>query len=319
MGSAKKKSGGMSFKTRLGLIVFVLIFTATFVVWLLNRLGIVTYDDLMIRAGLKEKPAVSPVFQIHFVDVGQGDCTVVICGGQVMVIDSGDRDDSNRAIGYLRSLGIRDIDYLIATHPHADHIGEMAEIINGFNVKKFIMPRSPDELIPTTRSYEEMLDALSAKGMKITAASDTSFSFGEHEECRADLITSHLENADDLNNYSVLVRLTHGDNSFLVTGDCEKEEEADILSRGTDLRAKVLRAGHHGSSTSSTAEFLDAVDPKYAVISCGLHNDYGHPNKTTVNRLAKYADKIYVTAEVGSVVFTSDGEGLSIETRKTGK
>lgn len=120
----------------------------------------------------------------------------------------------------------------------------------------------------------------------------------------------------DLNNYSTLVKITDGENSFLITGDCETTEEKDILSQGYDVSAKVLKAGHHGSSTSSGVDFLNKVMPRYAVISCGKGNKYGHPHEETVTRLKKYASHLYVTADVGTIVFSSDGEGLSVFAEK---
>ncbi len=310
MAKSRRKKSGLSFKARMWLILLVIAAFAAGVISLLHFTGIMTVNEMLYKAGFKDKPAVSPDTQVHFIDVGQGDCTLVISKGEVMVIDSGDRDDSDSVVKYLKEQGVKKIKYLIATHPHADHIGEMPEIIGSFDVENFIMPKIPDEFVPATKTYEDMLAALKAKGIKATKAEDCELTLGE---CKLKLYKSNIENDSNLNNYSVLVKVVHGSNSFLITGDCEREEEQDILSRGCDIRAKVLKAGHHGSYTSSSAEFLDKVLPRYVVISCGRVNDYGHPNEETVDRLAKYADEIYVTAEVGTVVFESDGEGISVK------
>ena len=213
---------------------------------------------------------------------------------------------------YLEKQGVTELKYLIATHPHADHIGEMSEIIDQFQVDKFIMPKVKADMTPTTTIYEKMLKSIKAKGLKITQAKPMEFELGS---CKVELFTPKKD-YDNLNDYSTLVKITDGDNSFLITGDCETAEEKDILSQGYDVSAKVLKAGHHGSSTSSGVDFLNKVMPRYAVISCGKGNKYGHPHEETVTRLKKYASHLYVTADVGTIVFSSDGEGLSVSAEK---
>ena len=249
---------------------------------------------------------------MHFIDVGQGDSTLVISQGEAMLIDSGDKDDSNKIEKYLEKQGVTELKYLIATHPHADHIGEMSEIIDQFQVDKFIMPKVKADMTPTTTIYEKMLKSIKTKGLKITQAKPMEFELGS---CKVELFTPKKD-YDNLNNYSTLVKITDGENSFLITGDCETTEEKDILSQGYDVSAKVLKAGHHGSSTSSGVDFLNKVMPRYAVISCGKGNKYGHPHEETVTRLKKYASHLYVTADVGTIVFSSDGEGLSVSAEK---
>ena len=207
---------------------------------------------------------------------------------------------------------MKELKYIIATHPHAHHIGEMSEIIDQFQVDKFIMPKVKADMTPTTTIYEKMLKSIKAKGLKITQAKPMEFELGS---CKVELFTPKKD-YDDLNNYSTLVKITDGENSFLITGDCETTEEKDILSQGYDVSAKVLKAGHHGSSTSSGVDFLNKVMPRYAVISCGKGNKYGHPHEETVTRLKKYASHLYVTADVGTIVFSSDGEGLSVSAEK---
>lgn len=295
---------------RIKLILLVIALFCVGVVCLLHFTGIVPFENISVMLGLSDKPATRSDLEVHFIDVGQGDCTLIMSQGEVMVIDSGDRDETNRAQEYLREHGVKRIDYLIATHPHADHIGEMAEIIEGFEVENFIMPRIPDKYVPTSRTYEDMLLALQAKGLKATPASDSSFTLGC---CEVQTFASPMDDSENMNNYSVVVKIVNGKNSFLITGDCEKAEEKELIAKGFDLSAKVLKVGHHGSSTSSSAAMLDEVDPDYAVISCGKDNSYGHPHDETVRRLSKYANEVYVTAARGDVVFISDGKGLSVE------
>lgn len=306
--SAKKKNSTAPLKKAVTLIaVFVvLLFTV------LDLTGLVSFDSLLIKAGVEDKPAEHAQTEVHFIDVGQGDSTLVISQGEAMLIDSGDKDDSNKIEKYLEKQGVTELKYLIATHPHADHIGEMSEIIDQFQVDKFIMPKVKADMTPTTTIYEKMLKSIKANGLKITQAKPMKFELGS---CKVELFTPK-KNYDDLNNYSTLVKITDGENSFLITGDCETAEEKDILSQGYDVSAKVLKAGHHGSSTSSGVDFLNKVMPRYAVISCGKGNKYGHPHEETVTRLKKYASHLYVTADVGTIVFSSDGEGLSVSAEK---
>lgn len=306
--SAKKKNSTAPLKKAVTLIaVFVvLLFTV------LDLTGLVSFDSLLIKAGIEDKPAEHAQTEVHFIDVGQGDSTLVISQGEAMLIDSGDKDDSNKIEKYLEKQGVTELKYLIATHPHADHIGEMSEIIDQFQVDKFIMPKVKADMTPTTTIYEKMLKSIKAKGLKITQAKPMKFELGS---CKVELFTPKKD-YDNLNDYSTLVKITDGDNSFLITGDCETAEEKDILSQGYDVSAKVLKAGHHGSSTSSGVDFLNKVMPRYAVISCGKGNKYGHPHEETVTRLKKYASHLYVTADVGTIVFSSDGEGLSVSAEK---
>ncbi|MBQ8967562.1 ComEC/Rec2 family competence protein [Ruminococcus sp.] len=312
----KKPAPKLPLKKRLKLMLTVLVLFCVGAAALLHFTGIMPVSEIFFRLGIYDRPATRADLEVHFIDVGQGDCTLVMSKGEIMVIDSGDRDDSNRVEKYLLEHGVTRINYLIATHPHADHIGEMAEIMGTFTVDNFIMPYVPEDYIPDTKCYEDMLKMASAMGVESSYAEDKSFRLGE---CDVKMYASGIESSENLNDYSVIVKLVHGSNSFLFTGDCENTEEADLLSRKLDLKAKVLKAGHHGSYTSSSAEFLDEVLPDYAVISCGRNNDYGHPHDATLRRLSKYADNIYITSRDGDVVFISDGKGLSVECAKKAK
>ncbi len=311
--SAKTRSAKnrrLSLRQRVRLIILVLLLFAAGVLCLLHYTGLISVQDVLVKLGLADRPATRADLEVHYIDVGQGDSILVASQGQIMLIDSGERDDSNAVETYLIRHGIHHIDRLIATHPHSDHIGEMAEIIYTFDVDEFMMPRIPDAYVPTTKCYEDMLNAINVRDVDVMPPEDISFELGC---CQVDVYTSDIKDSENLNNYSLIVKVKHGNNSFLFTGDCENEEEMSLLKKGVDLRAKVLKAGHHGSSTSSSADFLDAVDPAYAVISCGKVNDYGHPHEETVRRISKYARQTYITARDGTVVFVSDGYGLSVE------
>lgn len=262
----------------------------------------------------KEKPQVldtAKTTNVYFVDVGQGDATLVMSDGHNMLIDTGERDDMNTLIHFLEDKGIKTLDYLVISHPHIDHMGEASEILKQFDVDKIIMPDTGRN-VPTSSTYKYYLQTVKKLNKKITAAKDITFTLGE---MIVSLFTSKQQH-EDLNNYSVLVKLVHGENSFLITGDCEFEEEREMLEQDFDLNADVLRSGHHGSYQSSYNIFLEAVRPSYAVVSCGKDNMYGHPNEQTVKRLKQFADHYYCTMTDGTITFSSDGKGLSVITEK---
>lgn len=306
MASRKKKYAPSSLRKSVLGICAVLIIAAAAVV--LDKFGLLT-DGQTAGTGKKKTEAVNADTTVEFIDVGQGDSTLVCSDGEYMLIDTGDRDSGNTVINYLKDSGVERLEYLILTHPHADHIGEAAEIAEEFEIGKVIAPNVPDDLVPTSAVYENLLDAMEEKDLKFRAARDESFELGE---CTAETFAPHGDYSN-INNYSVLVKITHGENSFLITGDCEVQEEREFLERGCDLSADVLKAAHHGSDTSSSSEWLSAVMPQYTVISCGVDNKYGHPDDETYTRICKYSPKVYITAEDGTVVFESDGKGISVK------
>ena len=250
--------------------------------------------------------------KVHFIDVGQGDCTLVMSRGEAMLIDSGERDDSDRVIKYLKEQGITKLSCIIVTHPHTDHMGEMPDILKAFKTDKFIMPKVPDNMVPTIMRYEKMLKQIKNQGLEISWSSNSEFRLGDA------VINTYTPKGqfEELNDYSTVVKISCGSRKFLISGDMEKEEESDLLAQRFDFRADVLKVPHHGSYKGTTSELLKAVGAQYAVICCGKNNDYGHPHDSTLKRIKKFISSVYITKDNGDIVFTTDGKSLTVTTQR---
>lgn len=246
-------------------------------------------------------PAAGNGLQVHFIDVGQGDSILAESDGHFMLVDAGENDQADTVVRYLKQAGVTSLDYVIGTHPHSDHIGGLDKVIDEFTVGKIILP--PVE--HTSRTFEDVLNAISNKGLKITKpVPGDSYSLGD---ASFTVVAPVSDYGNDLNNWSVGIRLTYGSNSFLMCGDAESRAEADMLGSGELLSADVLKAGHHGSSTSTSDAFLKKVSPSYVVIQCGKDNSYGHPHKETMEKLKKAGCQVFSTDEDGTAVASSDG------------
>ena len=241
---------------------------------------------------------------VHYIDVGQGDSILAGSDGHYMLIDAGENDQADTVVSYLKQAGVTSLDYVIGTHPHSDHIGGLDKVIDEFTVGKIILP--PVE--HTTRTFEDVLNAVSNKGLKITKpVPGSTYTLGS---ASFTIVAPVKDYGNDLNNWSVGIRLTYGSNSFLMCGDAESQAESDMLERGMPLKADVLKAGHHGSSTS-TSVFLKAVSPSYVVIQCGKDNSYGHPHKETMEKLEKAGCQVLRTDEYGTITASSDGTQIT--------
>lgn len=247
---------------------------------------------------------------VHYIDVGQADSILIqLPNGENMLIDAGNNADGDLLVDYLNNLGISAINYLVGTHPHEDHIGGLDNAIRAFKVDNFYMPK----ISHTTKTFQDVLTASEENNLEITTAKagDNILDEGNLEISILAPVNSKYE---DLNNHSAVVRLAYGDTSFLFMGDAEEESEEEILSTNANLKSDVLKVGHHGSSSSTSSEFLKAVDPSYAIICVGEDNDYGHPHKETIERLGDIPT--YRTDLNGTIVITSDGNSLNINTEK---
>ena len=240
---------------------------------------------------------------IDFIDVGQADSILVRNQDKVMIIDAGTNEAGETVVNYLKNLGITKIDYLIGTHPHEDHIGGLDDVINNFDIGQIYMPK----IETTTKTFEDVLDAIENKNLTITAPNKGDKI--ELGQAVGEFMTEPILDKDNLNVSSLVLRLEFGNTSYLFMGDAEEENEETIHWPKTD----VLKVGHHGSSTSSSESFLEQVQPQYAVIMAGKDNSYGLPTQETIDKLNNRGSEIYRTDEDGTIQMTSDGNAIEIK------
>lgn len=257
-------------------------------------------------------PSQGPLLKVHFLDVGQADAIFLsLPNGQTMLIDAGNRDDGDYVENYLKKQGIKKLDVVIATHPHEDHIGGMAQILNTFAVGKVIMPKA----VHNTKTFTNLLQVIKLNNISLVRAVAGKTLIDE-KDLNVKILAPIDDQYKDLNNYSVVIKVTYGKTSFLFQGDAESLAEQEIIASGADLNADVLKVGHHGSNSSSINAYLSKVKPKYAIISVGKGNDYGHPNQKTLARLKNSGVKIYRTDLLGTLDFVSDGKTVIYEDTK---
>lgn len=242
--------------------------------------------------------------EIHCLDVGQGDSTLIAGSSQIMLIDAAEQEYSDEISLYLREKGVKKIDVLVATHPHDDHIGGMADLMDQFRIGCLVLT----EEYSSSSAYQEMLSAAEDYNISIIVPSP-----GEtipFADASCTVLGPLSIDEDNSNNNSIILRIEFGENKFLFTGDAEKEEERELIESGTDLSADFLHAGHHGSDTSSNSFFLSRVNPDCTVISCGVGNSFGHPSPEALERLKKWSGQIFRTDLEGTIVISSDGRQL---------
>ena len=249
------------------------------------------------------KKTIEPL-QVHYIDVGQGDCILITCNGKSMLIDAGDNNKGTQIQNYIKKQGITTLDYVIGTHPDSDHIGGLDVILYKFLCSTIIMPDIEND----TDTYQDVIDTMESKKYKNTKpVVGTKYTLGD----ATFTIIAPNDTYDDTNNSSVGVLLTHGENTFLFTGDAEEKAEKDILDQDTKIEADVYKVSHHGSKTATSQDFLDAVNPTYAVISCAEGNTYGFPSADTLNKLREMGVKVFRTDEQGTIVAKSDGKEIT--------
>lgn len=257
----------------------------------------------------QEKPPEDYPLNVCFFDVGEGDCELIRCEGVNVLIDGGEAEYGYKVEQYLKACGVDTIDCYILSHPHSDHIGVSAHVIETFSVSQVMTTAFPEFNMPTIKVYQDMLDAVAATGTQLLQVHG-----GETYTCGPLQleILSPLTDSDDYNDMSVTVRAVYKKSAFLFMGDASSAVEEQILHAGRTVSADVLKAGHHGSGSSTSETFLKKVSPDYAVICCGADNAYGHPQPQTLNLLSKYDVGIFRTDINGTVRFYGNGRKLYV-------
>lgn len=279
--------------------------------------GILADSRMSLASGAKAGNTKAAKMEVHFIDVGQGDSTLITCDGHAMLIDAGDYSKGTAIQNYLQKQKVTKLDYLILTHPDSDHIGGAPVIITKFEIDKVFVSNYEKD----NKTYLKLIQALDNKRLKYTTPKvGTQYTLGTAK------ITILAPNGeyDNPNDASVALMIQNGENKFLFTGDAGEDAERDMLETDIGLSADVLKAGHHGSRTSTSGKFFEAVSPSCAVISCGEDNSYGHPHAETLNTFRMNGVKVYRTDEDGTIVAVSDGKKvtfnvLASETWKAGE
>lgn len=285
----------MKNSTKLFLFIFILIFM-TFIYITYNK-----QDNTSININTEKYDGL----KISYLNVGQADAILIETKNNNILVDAGNTNDGNLLVDYLKKMKIDKFAYVIGTHAHEDHIGGMAKVIDNFDIDTFYMPN----VMTTTKCFEDLLDSLLEKRIKLSTP-NIGDEFDVDEAHIKILYTG--EDSDNLNNSSIVFKLTYGEVSFLFTGDATTKVEKEIINE--DLKSNVLKVGHHGSKTSSSNSFINKVDPDYAIISVGKNNKYNLPSKVIIERLNKKGIKVYQTSEDGTIIITSNGKEIGVET-----
>ena len=251
--------------------------------------------------------------KMHVIDVGQGDSVLIQCGESNVLIDCGENGMGKTVLDYLRRAGVSHLDWIIGTHPHSDHIGGMDTVIKSkdLSIDHVMMPQTTKEMTPTTMTYTEVLTAIKKKNLKITRpVPGTEYDL----DGMTMLVLSPAKSAryEDLNDYSIVLKFTYKNVSILTGGDASKNVEQQIISRDYDLSADIYKVSHHGGRDGNSQAFLDEINPKYAAISVGADNKYGHPKSEILKRLNKMNCEVYRTDLDGDIIFESDGKNISV-------
>ena len=244
--------------------------------------------------------------KVYFLDVGQGDCILVSAGEHHLLIDAGGEDYGTRVWKFLQDKGITELDYCIGSHFDADHIGGMDVVLQKFKCKQVMLP----DYVKDTRAYDNLFNVIESKRLKVVSPEPgEKYTLGGAEFT---IISPSTGTHEEENDYSIGIILRNGDNAFVFTGDATMQSEEQMMNLDINLKADVLKAAHHGSSYSTGSDFLEAVSPKYIVVSCGKDNDYGHPHRSFLKRAEEAGCQILRTDERGNVTFISDGRNIEL-------
>lgn len=298
----------MSMKKNLKIGITVLVSVALVVAFIIQQLTSSSDGN----DGLVFDDPSQPYVKVHFIDVDQADAVLVeMPGHRTMVIDAGTNDQADKVKAFIEKLDIKKIDYVIGTHPHEDHIGGLDTVIESFDIGRIYMPdvESADE------SADDVLTAVAAKGLMVEKAAAGVVILDE-KDLKIEILAPIKDAYDDVNTYSAVVKLTYINNTFLFTGDATAITEREMMLYGMDLDADVLKVAHHGADTSTCQAFLEAVSPKYAVISVGENNSYGFPAADVSKRLDAMDVSVYRTDKQGTVTFLGNGQRITVKTEK---
>lgn len=242
--------------------------------------------------------------EIHFINTGNSDSILITQGAKAALIDAGDNDDEQKLVSYLKKHGVTELEYVFATHPHADHIGGLDAVVNSIPVKNLFVSNGDAD----TKTYSDFINAMANKGVYPSVPRlDEKFELGT-----ATFKVLSVANANDSNNDSIVLEFINGKDKALFMGDAEKEIESNLNPGDVDL----IKIGHHGSHSSSSQDFLERVTPEYAVITCGKDNKYGHPHKETMDTLKDMNIEVHRSDECGDIVFKSTGNGFTVDCKK---
>ena len=311
-GILQRIAAGLFFAGSMGLLVFLLSASATSLngseitntqITSTNIVKPEVFSSATQKTTKTTKKTIEPL-QVHYIDVGQGDCILITCNGKSMLIDAGDNNKGTQIQKYIKKQGITTLDYMIGSHPDSDHIGGLDVILYKFSCSTIIMPDIEND----TDTYQDVIDTMESKTYKNTSpVVGTKYTLGD----ATFTIIAPNDTYEDTNNSSVGILLTHGENTFLFTGDAEEKAEKDILDNDIKIEADVYKVSHHGSKTATSQDFLDAVNPTYAVISCEEENTYGFPSADTLNKLREMGVEVFRTDEQGTIVAKSDGKKIT--------
>ena len=257
-----------------------------------------------------------PQLVCHYIDVGQGDSEFVeLPNGESMLIDAGPAESGDTVVNYIQSLGYDRINYLVATHPHSDHIGGMKRVVDSFTIDNVYMPKAT----ATTSSYQNLLKSIQSKGMRITTAkAGTKLLRHSQSDLKAEVLAPNSDSYEELNDYSVVIKLTYGKVRLLFMGDATQVSENEMLKKNKNVSADIIKVGHHGSSSSSGEQFVKKVKAQFAIVSVGAGNDYHHPHTKAMNRWKKQGTEVLRTDGCGDLVLSTDGDEFNIDTAKGG-
>lgn len=273
-----------------------------------------TWNEIFVKAHLANESVSNFDFKVTFLDVGQGDCEIIQSDGFVAMIDGGEAENADKIVKYLKNSNIEKLDYVFATHPHSDHIGAIPGVLEKIKCDNFVMSKMPDEIVPTTNVYKNLLTAVQKSGAKTHYST-----LGEEiilGDCKLTVL-GPVQQEKELNNTSLVILLNYENKKILFTGDMESDAELQMLDESTiDWNVDVLKAGHHGSRTATSQSLLDATTPKFAIVSCGARNTYGHPNDEFLKRAEDNNMTVYRTDLLGSITCRVEDNGLVFDFEK---